>query len=218
MLAYPPLFEMMESVMISRIPSWAVAVTGALIVIMATAISAIMLHGVRQNVEKARSEITDERRKIDRLWSNHRQADQRATTADIFFAEALGEKSNTRFLLDQAAAQLRGAVLSMWAASGQEVPDDTPKNIETLEGKLRQGDLSAYSGLQSEINRLRLLSASYINQVSSSIHSGESRIETLEARQSAIYLAYVFFNLFGLIVTTCKDLPVWSDLRAEVRT
>ena len=203
--------------MISSVPSWAVTIAGASIVVIATFTSSTVLYQIRENVTKARSEIADDRHRIDRLWSSHRQADQRATAADIFLAEALGESSSTPFLLEQAAYQLRGALLSMWAASGQDIPDDPPKNIEILEGKLRQGDLSAYEGLKSEINRLRLLSQSYINQISSDIRSVESGLEALEARQSAIYLAYVFFNLFGLIVTMCKDLPVWRDTRSGLR-
>ncbi len=37
----------------------------------------------------------------------------------------------------------------------------------------------------------------------------ESRVESLQTRESWVCPAYVFFNLLGLMVTMCKDLPVW---------
>lgn len=197
--------------MLSKSPSWVVAVIGAFIVITATAMSSTLLYQTRESIRRARLEIADARGRRDRLWSSHRQGDRRSTAADIFLAEAFGEGSNTSFLLSQTGHQLRGAILAMWAASGETVPDEFPEELKALEAKLLKGDLSGYKNLKARINGLRLLSQEYVNRLSTRIDSEELRAEFLESRESSIYLAYVFFNLMGLIVTTCKDLPVWKD-------
>lgn len=201
--------------MLSRIPSWAVAVVGASIVIVATATSSTLLHQTRTSISSAQSEIAEMRREVDRQWSSHLQADQRSTAADSFFAQALGSSSSQSFLLQQAAYQLRGAVLSMWAASGEPVPDKPPEEITTFEEQLRKGNPDGYASLKAEIDRLRLLSQTRLNALSSETRAAESRISSLQTRESWIYLAYVSFNLLGLMVTMCKDLPVWRDQAKE---
>ncbi len=71
--------------------------------------------------------------------------------------------------------------------------------------------------LKSEIDRLRLLSQTHISGRADDIRAAESRVESLQARESWVYLAYVFFNLLGLMVTMCKDLPVWKAERHSER-
>ena len=199
--------------MLSRIPSWAVAVTGAAIVIVATASGSILLYESRENIANVRSEISGKQREIDRLWSNHRQADQRATAADVFFGQAIGAGPERPVLLRLAAQQLRGAVLSMWVASGKPVPDETPPNVAALEARLGTGDVGAYGALKAEIDKLRLLSQSHLNGISAEVRAAEARIEALQACESWLYLAYVFCNLLGLMIAMCKDLPVWRTER-----
>ena len=203
--------------MFSRIPSWVVGLVGALVVIVATITSAISLHSTRADITSSRSEIATLRDRVDSLWSSHRLADQRSTAADVFLAMALRENRNDAsdastlsVLLDQAAGQLQGAVLAMSAASGETVPDEPPDDIRNFYAALLSGDLSGYTGLKSEIDRLRLLSQSTINQISTNVSSVELHIDSLEARESTLYMAYVFFNLLGLMITMCKDLPVWK--------
>ena len=99
--------------MLSRFPSWAVAVLGAAIVIVATGTSSTLLHRTRADIGIAQTKIAEMRRKVDRLWGCHLQADQRSAAADVFFAQALVPSANRSFLLQQAAFQLRGAALSM---------------------------------------------------------------------------------------------------------
>lgn len=199
--------------MMSRIPSWAVAIAGALILIVATATSSILLHKTKERTTSIRSELKTLREQKDLFWSSHLLADQRSTAADIFFGQALGVGSNIAFLLGQTAGHLQGAVLAMWAASGEPVPAVPPKKIQSLHNDLRKGNqlLSAYMGLKSEIDRLRLLSQSHVNRLSSDIDAKESVIQSLESRETSIYLAHIFFNLLGFIVTVCKDLPVWRN-------
>ena len=176
--------------MLSRIPSWVVAVTGAAIVIVATGTSSTLLYQTRADIGDVRSEIAETSQEVDRLWSNHRQADQRSTAADIFFAQALGEDSSRLVLLQLAAQQLRGAVLSMWVASGKPVPEQTPVEIAALEDRLGKGDIGGYAPLKAKIDELRLLSQSHLNGISAGIRAAEARIERLQGRESWIYLAY----------------------------
>ena len=63
---------------------------------------------------------------------------------------------------------------------------------------------------------MRLGSQFHFDGLADQIRAVESRIESGQVRESWIYLAYVFFNLLGLMVTMCKDLPVWkADRRGE---
>lgn len=202
--------------MLSRIPSWAVAVAGTSIVIIATGIGFTLLHQTRADIDTIQTEIADMRGTVERLWGSHLQADQRSAAADVFFALALAPSSHQSFLLDKAASQLRGAVLSMRVASGEEVPDETPASIATFENQLRDGNVLGYNSLKYEIDQLRLTSQSYLNTLAKNIRAEESRLDAMQMRESWIYLAYMFFNFLGLIVVMCKDLPVWRvDHRGE---
>ena len=193
-----------------------VAVLGAAIVIVATGTSSTLLHRTRADIGVAQSEIAEMRRKVDRLWGNHLQADQRSAAAAVFFAQALVPSANRSFLLQQAAFQLRGAVLSMWAASGEAVPDEILAEIAASEKQLGDGDARGYASMKKEVDRLRLGSQTHLNGLADQIRAVESRIESGQVRESWIYLAYVFFNLLGLMVTMCKDLSVWkADRRGE---
>lgn len=199
--------------MLSRIPSWVAGVTGAVIAIAATITSSTLLHQTRGEIADVGSEIADKRDSVNRLWSNHRRADQQSTAADMFLAQALAPSPGQSFLLERTAYHMMGAVLSMRTASGEPVPDETPETIAEAMELLGKGDAAGYETLRSEIDRLRLLSQSHLNDLANETQSAEARIESLRARESWLYLAYVFFNLLGLMVVMCKDLPVW---RAEV--
>ena len=164
--------------------------------VVATGTSSTLLHRTRADIGVAQSEIAEMRRKVDRLWGNHLQADQRSAAADVFFfAQALVPSANRSFLLQQAAFQLRGAVLSMWAAFGEAVPDEIPAEIAASEKQLGDGDARGYASIKKEVDRLRLGSQSHLNGLADQIRAVESRIESRQVRESWIYLAYVFFNL-----------------------
>lgn len=67
--------------------------------------------------------------------------------------------------------------------------------------------------MKTEIDRLRQGSQSQINGLAESIRAAESRVVSGQTCEARIYLAYVFFNLLGLMVTMCKDLPIWKANR-----
>ena len=202
--------------MASGIPSWVVSVVGAIIVIAATVLSSTSLQETRRLIAEKRSEITTRQQEVDALWNSHRQADERATAADILYAGTLGEDSKKSFLLRLITEHIQGAVLSMYAASrhSEEVPDASPEDIMILLGELPKGNHKVYLGLKLKINELRFESVGFINKLSDGIRSAESRLRILEAQESRIYFTHVAFNVFGLIVVMCKDLPVWKKQQA----
>ncbi len=195
-----------------RIPSWCVAVLAAFIVIVASLLSWTTLRKTEAEIAEARTEVAAMLRTADSSWNSHRQADQRSSTAAMFLAQVSGNP-NAPFLLAQAATHLRGATLSMWAASGQDVPAEPPENIAKLEQKLRAGDLSAYEGFTSKIGDLRALSTTHISELAHEIDRHRIKIDCMEAQQSDAYRTYFFLSLLGLVVAMCKDLPVWKDTR-----
>ena len=204
--------------MLSKIPPWAVAVAGAAIAIAATLTSSTLLYQTRSEVSAEQSMIREDRGRVDRLWASHVQADQRSTAANVFLGQALETGSNQQFLLDQVAKQLLSAVLSMWAASGEPVPEAQPEPIAEAEQQLRNGNADGYATLMQEIDRLRILSQSHIETLGDDIRAAEARIDALQDRELWLYLAYVFSNVLALVVTMCKDLPVWGGKRHRVRS
>lgn len=196
----------------SKVPSWCVGALAAFIVILASVLSWTKLRQTESAIAEARSDVATMIRTADSSWDSHRQADQRASTAAMFLAQVSGS-SNAPFLLAQAASHLRGATLSMWAASGQDVPDEPPENVAGLEQELRDGNLSAYAGFTSEIERLRTLSTTHISGVAEEIDRRRIEIDSMESQEADTYRTYFFLSLLGLVVAMCKDLPVWKDTR-----
>ncbi len=197
--------------MLSKCPSWVVATVGATIVIIATATGSFVLHTLWEDIEAKRSTIAKAHRDLDQLWSHYHQADQRDTAADVFFGQALGNEGMERILLlSQAALYYRDAVSSMLAASGKRLHEQMPREFTRLEHELRVGDfINAYGELEYKMNELRRRSRTYLNEKSAEIREMESRVESVQASASSIYLANVFFNLLGFMITACKDLPLW---------
>lgn len=199
--------------MLSRIPSWAFAIAGPAIVIIATAITSPLLYQTQESIKQGTAEIAEARREVDRLWSNHLLAEQKSTAGDLFFAQVKGGNQNSGFLYRSAAYQLWKAALLMWIAAGEPEPDDTQEKLLSFRRMLTEGDSNGYDILKSEINRLRELSAQYINKQTAEIRNTQARMQSLNVRETRLYLAYLFFNVLGLMVTMCKDLPVWKTER-----
>lgn len=199
--------------MLSNIPSWAVSVAGAALVAVATAISFILLHDVRDEIAASQERITNLEERIENAWQNHRLGDRRVTSAEIFIADALGGGANSSFVLGQAAYNLRGAILAMYSAAGQNVPDQRPARIKKLEESLRRGNLGAYTKLSSEVEQLRRASQAHINGLSKRIDQEEARQRGLNTTEENVYLIYVALNLIGLMMVMMKDLPVWKDTK-----
>jgi hypothetical protein len=201
----------------SKIPSWAVAVAGATIVLVATATSSTILYQKQKEIEEATLSVASERRKIDHLWNNHLLADHRSGVADSLFGQALNSSqvATRDFLLQQVGYYLRGSSLAMTAAAGIQVNNETPETVANVEHAFHaDGDYQeAFKKFKKMINDLRLKSQSYIGEKSQKIYNLQVQIDALHRQKAILYLAVVFFNLLGLIVVMCKDLPVWRVSR-----
>ena len=201
--------------MLSKIPSWVVAIVGAAIVVVATATSSTLLHQTRESVQEISKEIAESRRRVDRLWSNHLVADRQSIAGDLLYAQAMSENGKPEFILERAAYYLWSATLAMWIASGKHEAETMEEKLLRFKESLAHGDIRGYEQFKLKINQLRELSATNINGHTAELRAAESRIESLQSRESLLYMAYVFFNLLGLMVTMCKDLPVWKSERGR---
>lgn len=190
---------------LSRIPSWAVAVVGAGLVVVATAIGATWYQKVSSERARLASEASSLRADADRLWESHLQGDQRDRVASVFIALALSDRHSedptaSKYAFDRAAVHLRGAFLSMRAASDLHAAGPIPPNVATAERNIRQGDLTAYSELSASIDSLKRESAKRINEIDVQAKAAETGAEILDARQtpstlckySSIYWGFVW--------------------------
>ena len=106
----------------SRIPSWAVAFAGAALVLPATAVGATWYQTLSSERAKLALGASSLRAGADQLWASHIQGDQRNTATSVFVALALSARDSedpraAEYAFGRAAGHLRGAVLSMRAAS-----------------------------------------------------------------------------------------------------
>ena len=194
--------------MLSTIPSWVVAVTGAVTVIAATATSSILLYQNKKRITEARSEAENMQVSKDRAWNQHLLAEQRYNNA-ILMELIRGVAGNADpLLLKRTISPLRDAVLAMWNTQ-ERIKEDPTKGPEEA---VRVDYEEEWHRLEGAYEQLKLSSVSYINGINENIKSIESEhIKPLERDELLIYMSYVFFNLLGLIITMCKDLPIWRN-------
>ena len=193
--------------MLSTIPSWAVALTGAIILIIGTVVNSILLYQNKKRIIEARSEAENMQVLKDRAWGQHLLAEQRYDTATLMelIHEAAGNANPP--LLKRTISRLRGAVLAMWNTQEKIREDPTKGSEEAVHVDYKE----EWHRLESAYGELKDSSVLYINQINVNIKSIESeRIKPLERCELLIYISYVFFNFLGLLITMCKDLPIWK--------
>ena len=193
--------------MLSTIPSWAVALTGAIILIIGTLVNSILLYENKKRIIEAKLVAENMQVLKDRAWDQHLLAEQRYDNATLMelIREVAGNADPP--LLKRTISRLRGAVFAMWKTQ-EKIREDPTKGSE--EG-VRVDYKEEWHRLDSAYGKLKDSSVLYINQINVNIKSIESeRIKPLERYELLIYMSYVFFNLLGLLITMCKDLPVWK--------
>lgn len=205
---------------LSRVPSWAVAIAGAALVFLATAIGGIGYEKTSSERAKVASEASSLHARADRLWESHLQGDQRDRAASVFIALALSaplseDPKASQYAFDRAAVHLRGAFHSMWAAADLDAAEAARLDVAKAEGNLRRGDITAYNELSAAIDSLKLQSAERINELDEQARAFEIRAEILDDRRSLIYITQVCLNLLGLCLVMCKDLPLWRNSARE---
>lgn len=196
-----------------RVPSWAVGLTGALIVVFSVALSPLSVHGLEEDIRGERGKISRLTESHQRLWGSHTLADQRAATADMlagFIAQAEGPPH--QFLLGRAGGHLQGAILAMWAGTGAS-DDQNGSELEARVGELlarfNAGDLNAYDEMASVLDDLRLASRNAVNGRASQRTESEARLQELELSHDRIRALQSGMNILGLVIVLLKDLPIW---------
>ena len=194
-----------------RIPAWVIGLSGALIVLLSTAIGSQWwwtLDAKIQGMQKDRAELGS---KITELWDSHKLADARSASADQFLGLLLiGGEGTQDFFLKQINIHLRGSLLAMMAATGKSVPDEPPPEVQQLSVRLLKGDLKAYAKFKSNTDSLRLESQEKINALGKERYQIEEKIKSFESNGKVLQMLSVGLNIFGLILVMLKDLPVWK--------
>ena len=198
---------------LSRIPSWVVAVAGGAVVVVATAIFGLGYQQVHSEKVRLAQEAVSARDLADRLWASHLNGDRRANEGDVFRALAIGARfsGNERlaeYAFDRAAVRLRAAVQSTVAAANL---DAAPLDVRAVEERVRRGDASAYVEISDVIDDLRNQSIKEIKDLDARAAELGARTRTMDGELALIYAAHVFFNILGLCIVMCKDLPVWRQ-------
>lgn len=203
--------------MLSKIPSWVIAVFGAAIIIISTATSSTILHNIRAGVGNGLADIAEANAQFDRMWNSHLMSDRRSSVADSLFGQALVSNSveAKTFLLKQSGYHLRGSLLAMMVAADADISDETPREIDEIEEQLANGEYRAFAKFKEMINQHRLTSQKVLNDKRTMIRELQNSSELLRRQESIVHLAIVFFNLLGLIIVMCKDLPVWRDRKSK---
>ena len=115
-----------------KLPSWAVAVFGASLVIVSIAIEPLRLRGLELEIADAQDQVRVLNESTQRLWGSYVLADQReaiahnfiATGTDIFnFSSVIIRQQGnapprTTMLLARAGQHLQSAIHEMWRATG----------------------------------------------------------------------------------------------------
>ena len=151
--------------MLSKIPSWVIALAGAKIIIISTATSSTILHQIRTSVGDGLTEVSKDNAQFDRMWSSHLMSDRRSSVAESLFGQALvSDPDEVRtFLLKQTGYHLRGSLLAMMVAANVEVSDKTPEGIGDLEEELASGDYHSFRKFRELIDQYRLKSQEVLN-------------------------------------------------------
>ncbi len=192
--------------MFKMIPSWVVAVFGAVIVIIATLVSYVSIRGLDKDILKVEGEILEINSEISRLWDSHKLSDSRKYSVD-FFTTLLNSSNNQDIVISNIGNYMMGSILAMYTATDEDIPDREPEEID----KLKAGDLSVYSKLNELLESLRRKSAVAINERKRRLDEFEIEKARLERDKNIVSFWYMFLNIMGLIVVLFKDLPIWKS-------
>ena len=160
-----------------RVPSWSVAVIGALMVAVSVALGPVRLHGLEEAIRDERGAVSELRESNRRGWSSHHLADGRAAAADTMAASIEQTGSTPRsFRLGRAGYHLQAAILAMWASTGATDDSQLRPRVEAMQDRLFNADLNAYDELSDLLDELRLGSAEALNAQATQIVDSERRV------------------------------------------
>ena len=219
------------------IPSWAIGVAGAALVIVSAALGAVVLAGVDADVNEAQRKISALNERTQRLAEIRLLADQQAAIALNFIAVGMDSHSSailsgmtrgSSFVLERGGQHLLDAVREMWRATGADADDGTDVNVavdeicvneagedweSVAEGHLekagQQGGVDAYNAMYSILGEHRKHAACVIAYQRRQIVEHEARREELRVQHGRVRGQQITLNILGLVIVLLKDLPIW---------
>ena len=204
---------MMINRLTNKIPAWSVTVFGASMVVVSTLIGTLALRNVDHDIQTNSRRITQLNASIQKLWDSHKLADLRAGVGDILAGLIVHvDRRPHPFLLGRAGGHVEGAILAMWAATGDTTDaTDLKCQVNLLRTRLNDGELDAYDSLSDLVNAHRHRSAEAINDRSEQVRQHEERIRSLRLWYNMLQNLQISFNILGLVIVLLKDLPVWRS-------
>ena len=192
------------------IPSWSIGILGASIVVISISLSPLIVRDLENNIEDTENTISELNRRVRTLWANHTLAAQREAAADTIAALITLTDAPHPFVISRSGAHLQGAILTMWAATGDEDDTNLQSTVSALMEKLNAGQLNSYDSMSAILDVQRLRSADVVNELYGEVADYEARLRELRKQRDRIRALQSFLNIVGLIVVLLKDLPIWK--------
>lgn len=190
-----------------NIPSWIVAAIGASLVILGTIWNYFYVSSLDEKLRDTGDELTKNKNELSSLWDNYKLSEFRKLFADIFVTQLQTDNPAKKFLLDNVANYLMGALLAMYTATDLEPPTVEPGDINLL----RQNDVSAYGRINAKIQSLQPEFMRAVKARKSKIDSLTTMKDCLDLKKKKSEKIYMSLNILGLIIVLMKDLPIWIN-------
>ena len=187
-----------------RVPSWAVGLTGAFVVLAHVALGPLSLQRLEEEIRSTHREIARLSQRREVLWTNHARADQHEATAEIIVS--LTPQSS------RATSYLANAIHAMWGGTGPDITSPTPSIADICDGFMgpEQANLEGYSWGVYCLRRLRQESGIVMSALLDDRSKSEEHLRELQLRHDQTRRWQASLNFLGLVLTVLlKDLPIW---------
>lgn len=193
-----------------RVPSWAVAAAGGLIVTVSVALGPLRLNGLEDAIRKERAGLSVLAESNRQHWGTHVLAENLGASADLMIGFASqSELVPSSFQLDRAGWHRLNAIIAMSSSAGVMDDSELKPQLEDLVQRLAGGDLDAYLEMSSLFDRFLLESAALFDAKENGIIAVESRLAELERRRDRIRRWQGSMNVVGLVIVLFAGLPIW---------
>ena len=181
------------------IPSWAVGLSGTLIILLSTVLLSFVVTGLEEQILQAQKEQANLTSTIELKWDNHKLADLRESQADqlmgLAFVATPGNAQN--HLIAAATRSMGGAIQAMDLAANNRVSEAEVTPLD-------------YNARKAFVSKLRMESQGVINATAADRLDVKDDLLRMQSRKSRMRLWVVALNILGLAVVMLKDLPVWK--------
>lgn len=200
------------------IPSWAVGVVGACIVVVSVTLGSFGLRYLDTQLNETEAVIEELSAVSEMRWTQHALAEGRAETAEVIVALSVSSvragNDGSPLLLNLAALHLEDAIEMMWLATPGARKDEVPSSeIEEWRIKLNDGDVLAYAEIAKLYHEQGRRSNQAIGDLRRDIAQHKERVAGFRRQVERIRDLQAGLNVLGLVVVLLKDLPIWSRHR-----